>query len=1283
MRTSPKFKKAICRIAAIFFVAISATAPAQTWPASGESTLFRLPPNQVMFNSSGESTIFSLLPRPVLFNTSGESGVFSLRGQISGYDIRIGASYSHEQESIRVLADVYDRAAGGVVSSGTGIFRITQGGDTLASGALAYAPGTRQWDSGNVPLVAAGIIGVHVSVNGHTAVGSILISSTSSVQLVGWAKQDDAHPINGGMVRLYFASAVTASGDLMNLPEPLTVATTGLDGSFNLSQWPPGQYVLTLQTVNGMTIGPAFWLRSGETTHSETIIENPGRTDLLNRLSALRESIRSRIMSRQTDWMVEVADKVDADIDATPDLLDWCLLVGNIASGTAANLGKAWAAGLSPSHFGRIARAVTVESLKEKGIEVGGTILAEEASSIFNQTLGIKGVLAQPYFAYGESASIEIADFDELFTEDVKRVIDPNRTAPFLDVVFSRSNPIHRHPKDWFEALDTYDYAERWMDNYYQSAATAWPPFPSQFNVGRARRILETAEGQLRALEAGTGQIYIGPNPAEVTSSSAAHEPLALNLADYYSKYQVASVKADVLDWLQKGSSAVAIGAHGVAAASAAGVVTAPGAAIAETVAGVASGIGFGASVIQATVKADMAATYIQMGAKYCANLVCAPLVLKRTADFIATEAQTPYYLDSDHSFAGEITSVALGGVNIAGREVFFPIQLSLLPFCPPIQLTSQKAATIHFQNIPGNATAVFRVESIVRDFSGVHDHVVTPGGQMNGGQGSMASTPFRGHLMANGLLSAGTLETRLWTGPFQESRAATRDFFVMPININILPGTLVAEKEQEAKVAMQKPLGFVKSNNKAMTGEDLLAIADRVRERVETNLVVGADLITREYAFSTNIFGAEFRLYRPVGAAVAFRVEKDGEYIGWEESSGTTHLGFPGEHSGPLANPEIITVPNVGGQTVAVYMALGDVDTEAVSVLLEVWEQPTRSAVLAVLPDAVNTISRTGITHIVEIAIGESSHQHPLESVTLTATPLQSASGTVVDWNNSSWTGTTNIIAAGLLTCSMELDTRGVEDGIYTSTVTVASSNAGTITVPVSITVDGQAPAIAIQPIREWWFNPTGPVVAWSGQDNLTPSSNLLYSYILESLDGSWSGYLQTTNRDLSGIADGSYLLLVLARDQALNTTEPPVSMVIQIDRDGSRWKQRIVDADPNDGISEISQVRLDDDFDNDGASNLMEYYAGTDPTNAGDLFAFNQTAYSPMGMVIKWKAKRGYTYQVMRTTNLISGPWEEAPTGADPDQKCVVSATQDGEQIYRDATALWGPIFYKVEIK
>lgn len=53
--------------------------------------------------------------------------------------------------------------------------------------------------------------------------------------------------------------------------------------------------------------------------------------------------------------------------------------------------------------------------------------------------------------------------------------------------------------------------------------------------------------------------------------------------------------------------------------------------------------------------------------------------------------------------------------------------------------------------------------------------------------------------------------------------------------------------------------------------------------------------------------------------------------------------------------------------------------------------------------------------------------------------------------------------------------------------------------------------------------------------------------------------------------------------------------------DHDGlpDSWEKKIVDANPNDNINTIADVRPEDDFDGDGESNLAEWTYGSDPTN------------------------------------------------------------------------------------
>jgi spore coat protein CotH len=66
---------------------------------------------------------------------------------------------------------------------------------------------------------------------------------------------------------------------------------------------------------------------------------------------------------------------------------------------------------------------------------------------------------------------------------------------------------------------------------------------------------------------------------------------------------------------------------------------------------------------------------------------------------------------------------------------------------------------------------------------------------------------------------------------------------------------------------------------------------------------------------------------------------------------------------------------------------------------------------------------------------------------------------------------------------------------------------------------------------------------------------------------------------------------------------------------------------------------VTATQDADNDGMSNLAEYLAGTDPTNATSRFAAESAATE--GRTLRFLAMAYHTYTVQYTDNLVSGGW------------------------------------------
>lgn len=96
-----------------------------------------------------------------------------------------------------------------------------------------------------------------------------------------------------------------------------------------------------------------------------------------------------------------------------------------------------------------------------------------------------------------------------------------------------------------------------------------------------------------------------------------------------------------------------------------------------------------------------------------------------------------------------------------------------------------------------------------------------------------------------------------------------------------------------------------------------------------------------------------------------------------------------------------------------------------------------------------------------------------------------------------------------------------------YTVEAIVTGSGGGDTTPPtVSIT----------SPANGSTQTSSSVAVSWSGSDNVTPASSLVYRYQLDG--GTWSGYASSTSHTFSGLADGSHTVGVEAKDQAGNVS-------------------------------------------------------------------------------------------------------------------------------------------------
>jgi hypothetical protein len=107
-----------------------------------------------------------------------------------------------------------------------------------------------------------------------------------------------------------------------------------------------------------------------------------------------------------------------------------------------------------------------------------------------------------------------------------------------------------------------------------------------------------------------------------------------------------------------------------------------------------------------------------------------------------------------------------------------------------------------------------------------------------------------------------------------------------------------------------------------------------------------------------------------------------------------------------------------------------------------------------------------------------------------------------------------------------------------------------------------------------------------------------------------------------------------------------------VDADADGlpDAWEELLI-AQSGGALGTLADVRPEDDFDGDGSSNLHEFQSGTFPFLAYDCFALDEAGRDANGRFsFRFLAVKGFTYQVLASTNLTAGTWSDQPFAATP---------------------------------
>ena len=116
-----------------------------------------------------------------------------------------------------------------------------------------------------------------------------------------------------------------------------------------------------------------------------------------------------------------------------------------------------------------------------------------------------------------------------------------------------------------------------------------------------------------------------------------------------------------------------------------------------------------------------------------------------------------------------------------------------------------------------------------------------------------------------------------------------------------------------------------------------------------------------------------------------------------------------------------------------------------------------------------------------------------------------------------------------------------------YGKSTTATISGYGTLRAVYQTTDDSPDTTITFGPNDEIDYSDVSFI--WTGSDDVTRVSNLVYSYMLDGYETSWSGWTSSTSKEYNGLPNGVYIFNVKAKDEAGHEDPTPAERTFRVD--------------------------------------------------------------------------------------------------------------------------------------
>ncbi|MBN2271878.1 MAG: carboxypeptidase regulatory-like domain-containing protein, partial [Sedimentisphaerales bacterium] len=912
-------------------------------------------------------------------------------------EVTASASFNPAGSQLSISAIAYDRATGDYMTSGSGSYYINGMGK---SGQLTYSGGL--WravvDLSTSPP-APGQYTVTVTIGTGSATCKFIVAGSVG-EITGTVQDVNGIPLGEIAVGLYESVAYlspTASAVDNSVTEP--------DGSYHFSNVLPGFYMVDVYQPGYMRQSQDCEAIAGETVEVNIVLSStPTLGQLSGNMSSLHKDIQDA-MGYETGLMDVISYQAFSDLSASIDAWDAASFIGGLLGGVSGSL---------------------------------NTVANQAAKYQFENALS--DILLWP-------------TLNAIVAADIDRIIQ--RSAQSLLPDSDNMNSWRAWDFDALRELDIWVTADSILSNANDNFTLMAPQIPiaDDFDFYKADQLIALQRSQIWQLRKGDAISLLAlPDPSNGF--------MGVSIPMGYQLWKMDHAAISYFGEQKKVWTTVQVTSGGIAVGTAASGIGAPAAAPAGTIYTFASAAKEVSAMAETGLKFHGGLTYAFNAVGWARDMAALGLPYTETKELLEQEASNPHYLSSSHSFSSEADL----NLNTLPGNILIP---------PPLLPGTFNVANVHLTNT-SDATAVLRVvptgwwDYYLPDgwrytqdmFGGVRQiKVYTTSGaaasvELAPGASETVSIPYLGfYLDPINMFSPHWLAVDVYAGPFLV-KSLSQPYYVLKVTPMMCP---IGQRQPSS---MGMTASFEKDGQvQTMSEQDYAEMVPIVTTLSSTVVDANTPVIEEQFTVDANSLSVCFKLISNKQAHIALQVYDANENcVGYDTARGGIQNEFIATYIGNGSGNQDVDIPVAAGKAYTIKAVLeGAAAAGPFDVQLLAFETPIRPAVLAVMPSAIDISTQPINTVQLILTIGEAGRQQPLHGVNASLSDLTDPNGlatlpvigpVLYDVND--------VPAASSQSISFEVSVpKEVPVGDYAGEIVVTSSNAGSITIPVTIIND------------------------------------------------------------------------------------------------------------------------------------------------------------------------------------------------------------------------------------